>query len=68
MSNYNQPIIDEFRANEGRVGGNFEGATLLLLHSTGARSGAERINRLREEDHARDPRRHPRTGGLMGVH
>ena len=42
----NQKIIDEFRANDGRVGGHFEGRTLLLLHSIGARSGAERVNPL----------------------
>jgi deazaflavin-dependent oxidoreductase (nitroreductase family) len=42
----NQEIIDEFRANDGRVGGHFEGRTLLLLHSIGARSGAERVNPL----------------------
>jgi deazaflavin-dependent oxidoreductase (nitroreductase family) len=42
----NQEIIDEFRANDGRVGGHFEGRTLLLLHSRGARSGAERVNPL----------------------
>jgi deazaflavin-dependent oxidoreductase (nitroreductase family) len=40
----NQRIIDEFRANEGKVGGHFEGKTLLLLHTTGAKSGQERIN------------------------
>ncbi len=40
----NRKIIDEFRANEGRVGGPFEGAPMLLLHTTGARSGAERVN------------------------
>jgi deazaflavin-dependent oxidoreductase (nitroreductase family) len=44
MPGFNDRIIDEFRANEGRVGGNFEGAPLLLLHSTGAKSGAERVN------------------------
>ncbi len=43
---FNQLIIDEFRANEGRVGGQFEGAPLLLLHSTGAKSGAPRVNPL----------------------
>ncbi len=43
-NDFNTPIIEEFRANGGRVGGNFEGAPLLLLHSTGARSGAERVN------------------------
>ncbi len=42
--NWNQRVIDEFRANQGRVGGNFEGAPMLLLHTTGARSGAERVN------------------------
>ena len=37
-------IIDEFHANEGRVGGPFEGVPLLLLHHTGAKSGEHRIN------------------------
>ncbi len=41
---WNDTIIAEFRANEGRVGGNFEGAPLLLLHSTGAKSGQERVS------------------------
>ena len=41
---WNQKIIEEFRANDGAVGGQFEGAPLLLLHSTGARSGQERVN------------------------
>ena len=40
----NQKIIDEFRANNGKVGGRFEGKTLLLLHTKGARSKKERIN------------------------
>ena len=44
VNDHNRAIIDEFRANGGRVGGNFEGAPLLLLHSTGARSGQERVN------------------------
>lgn len=44
MSDWNDKIIEEFRANEGRVGGNFEGAPLLLLHSTGAKTGAERVS------------------------
>jgi deazaflavin-dependent oxidoreductase (nitroreductase family) len=43
MSDWNTNIINEFRANEGRVGGPFAGAPLLLLHSTGAKSGAERV-------------------------
>ncbi|MCB0119668.1 MAG: nitroreductase family deazaflavin-dependent oxidoreductase [Anaerolineales bacterium] len=40
----NQKIIEEFRANDGRVGGYFEGKSLLLLHTKGAKSGQERIN------------------------
>jgi deazaflavin-dependent oxidoreductase (nitroreductase family) len=40
----NQKIIEEFRANGGKVGGNFEGKSLLLLHTKGAKSGQERIN------------------------
>src|SRR5512135_1678555 len=42
--NWNQAIIDEFRANSGKVGGVFAGKTLLLLHTLGAKSGQERIN------------------------
>ena len=37
---FNTRIIEEFRANGGRVGGPFEGGRLLLLTTTGARSGA----------------------------
>ncbi|HVM72274.1 MAG TPA: nitroreductase family deazaflavin-dependent oxidoreductase [Anaerolineales bacterium] len=40
----NLAVIQEFRANGGRVGGRFEGKSLLLLHTVGARSGQERIN------------------------
>ena len=46
MNDYNQPIIDEFRANDGKVGGRFEGFPLVLLHHTGAKSGTERVNPL----------------------
>lgn len=42
-NDFNQQIIDEFRQNAGIVGGPFEGAPLLLLHSTGRKSGEERI-------------------------
>ncbi len=38
-NDFNAPVIDEFRANRGRVGGWFEGSRLLLLTTTGARSG-----------------------------
>jgi deazaflavin-dependent oxidoreductase (nitroreductase family) len=41
---FNAYTIAEFRRNHGRVGGQFEGAPLLLLHHTGARSGKARIN------------------------
>jgi deazaflavin-dependent oxidoreductase (nitroreductase family) len=43
---WNAKIIDEFRANAGKVGGPFEGGTLLLLHTRGAKTGAERVNPL----------------------
>jgi deazaflavin-dependent oxidoreductase (nitroreductase family) len=45
-ADFNAQIIEEFRANGGRVGGMFEGTTLLLLHHTGAKSGQPRINPL----------------------
>ncbi|MFD3660112.1 nitroreductase/quinone reductase family protein [Streptomyces sp. NPDC058659] len=41
-TSFNQSVIDEFRANRGKVGGYFEGGDLLLLTTTGAKSGAER--------------------------
>jgi deazaflavin-dependent oxidoreductase (nitroreductase family) len=41
-NDWNRKIVEEFRANEGRVGGAFEGAPLLILTSTGARSGRPR--------------------------
>ena len=41
---FNDRIIEEFRANQGRVGGPFEGSTLLLLHHVGAKTGKDRIN------------------------
>lgn len=40
---WNKGIVDEFRANSGKVGGQFEGATLLVLHTTGAKSGQPRM-------------------------
>ena len=42
MSDWNKQIIEEFRSNGGKVGGSFEGAPLLLLTTTGARSGMAR--------------------------
>ncbi len=44
MSDFNKKIIQEFRANDGIVGGIFEGMSLLLVHTTGAKSGQLRIN------------------------
>lgn len=44
--NWNTSIIEEFRANGGRVGGPFAGAPLLLLHHVGAKTGRERVNPL----------------------
>ena len=43
-NNWNQAIIDEFRANSGKVGGNFANSTLLILHTVGAKSGNEHVN------------------------
>ena len=46
MSNWNNGIIDEFRSNDGEVGGVFAGKPLLLLHHKGARTGTERVSPL----------------------
>jgi|ERR1022692_1352095 deazaflavin-dependent oxidoreductase (nitroreductase family) len=44
VNDFNSKIIEEFRAQDGRVSGPFEGAPLLLLHTVGAKSGQERVN------------------------
>jgi deazaflavin-dependent oxidoreductase (nitroreductase family) len=44
MSDWNKAIIEEFRANDGQVGGHFANMPLLLLHTIGAKSGLPRIN------------------------
>jgi deazaflavin-dependent oxidoreductase (nitroreductase family) len=46
MSDWNEKIIEEFRANGGRVGGMFEGAPMILIHHIGAKSGVERVTPL----------------------
>jgi deazaflavin-dependent oxidoreductase (nitroreductase family) len=46
MSEWNSGIVDEFKANEGSVGGIFEGKPLLLLHHKGAKTGRERVSPL----------------------
>jgi len=55
MPDWNQNIIDEFRDNEGRVGGPFEGHPLVLLHHRGAKSGIVRVSptavQLLDDDH-----------------
>jgi deazaflavin-dependent oxidoreductase (nitroreductase family) len=50
MADFNQQVIEEFRANGGKVGGNFEGTPLLLLHHRGAKSGADYVNPLTYQD------------------
>ncbi len=46
MNDFNAGIIEEFRANHGKVGGGFEGAPVVLLTTTGAKSGKKRVNPL----------------------
>lgn len=46
FNDWNRQIIEEFRTHGGKVGGAFEGVTLLLLTTTGAKSGQKRINPL----------------------
>jgi len=43
-NDWNRAVIEEFRANEGKVGGAFEGRTILLLTHTGAKTGTVRVN------------------------
>jgi hypothetical protein len=43
---FNTTVVDEFRANDGKVGGQFAGSDLLLLTTTGAKSGQPRISPL----------------------
>jgi deazaflavin-dependent oxidoreductase (nitroreductase family) len=43
MSDFNSQVIEEFRANNGVVGGHFEGAHLALVHTVGRRTGTERL-------------------------
>lgn len=43
---WNSKVIEEFRAGGGRVGGNFEGAPMILVHHRGRKSGTQRVNPL----------------------
>ncbi len=46
INEFNTKIIDEFRANAGKVGGQFDGAPMVLITTTGAKSGQQRTNPL----------------------
>src|SRR6202040_2858397 len=46
MAAFNKTVVDEFRANDGKVDGVFEEGTMALLHHVGLRSGVERVNPL----------------------
>jgi deazaflavin-dependent oxidoreductase (nitroreductase family) len=46
MNDFNAKVIEEFRANEGKAGGMFEGMPLVLVHNVGARSGKEYVTPL----------------------
>ena len=46
FNDWNQGVIAEFRANEGRVGGSFEGAPMVLVHHVGRKSGNEYVTPL----------------------
>src|ERR1700728_223702 len=46
MNDFNRGVIEEFRANHGKVGGGFDGAPVVLLTTTGAKSGQKRVNPL----------------------
>ena len=55
MSDWNAHPITEFRANEGRVGGVFEGAPIVLAHHRGHKSGRERVTPMMYLPHETDP-------------
>jgi deazaflavin-dependent oxidoreductase (nitroreductase family) len=44
MNDFNAQIVEQFRANQGRLGGPFQGTPVLLLHTTGAKTGIERVH------------------------
>lgn len=44
VPNLNEQVIDDFRANGGRVGGPFEGAPIILVHHVGAKTGTKRVS------------------------
>lgn len=52
MSDWNTAIIEEFRADEGRVGGAFEGAPMVLVHHRGRKTGREFVTPMMYLPHA----------------
>lgn len=50
MNDWNAQVIAEFRENDGKVGGPFEGAPMVLLHHRGAKTGTERVTPLMAQD------------------
>jgi deazaflavin-dependent oxidoreductase (nitroreductase family) len=46
LDEFNRNVVEEFRANGGKVGGPFAGGQILLLHTVGAKSGAARLSPL----------------------
>ncbi|MFI1913552.1 nitroreductase family deazaflavin-dependent oxidoreductase [Nocardia sp. NPDC020380] len=55
MSDWNTNIIEEFRANEGRVGGPFEGAPMVLVHHRGRKSGKQSVTPMMYLQDEQDP-------------
>lgn len=64
MADFNQKVIEEFRANGGKVGGNFAGRPLLLLSTTGAKSGRTSVKPLM---YVRDGERYVIVGSKAGA-
>jgi deazaflavin-dependent oxidoreductase (nitroreductase family) len=54
MSDWNTEVIEEFRANGGKVGGNFAGAPMVLVHSRGRRTGRESVSPMMYLPHESD--------------
>lgn len=54
-SDWNARVIAEFRANQGRVGGQFEGAPMTLVHHRGRKTGRERVNPMMYLPDEQDP-------------
>jgi hypothetical protein len=55
MSDWNDTIVNEFRTNQGKVGGNFEGAPMILIHHTGRKSKREYVVPAMYLQHETDP-------------